>query len=288
MPFSGVKIIKVEEIAAGCFHMLLEKKKMAEKALPGQFLHIRVSNNPAPLLRRPFSIAGASPDEGLLRIFFRLRGKGTELLSGLRPGDLLDCLGPLGTGFRFTPDSADAEIAVKAGGSVDAGVTSEAFHTVLLGGGIGVAPLLFLAQTLQKKHKDRKIILFYGAPRLEEMIPVHEYLPPGVRISLATDDGSAGFKGVVSDLCQSRLQNGLLPEEIFACGPPQMLQTLTKMEILQNIRMQFSLEERMACGVGACLGCAVETRARSGDKAETAYKRVCRDGPVFDSSEVIW
>ena len=281
---SGTGITTIEEITAGCFYMQLENKSMSEKAQPGQFLHIRTSSSLTPLLRRPFSIAGASPEKGLLHIFFRLRGEGTKILSRLHPGDTLDCLGPLGTGFRLgASDNSNFCVTQPTQNAHLQGVNS-----VLVGGGIGVAPLLFLAQTLYDNCKDRKITLFYGAPGVKELIPVHKFLPPGVSVELATDDGSAGYKGLVTELCLSHFQQGLQPQEIFACGPPQMLQKLAAMEIAQNIGMQFSLEERMACGVGACLGCAVKTRSICGDETVGLYKRVCKDGPVFNAREVIW
>jgi len=262
MDFSEARIADIEEVAAGCFSLVLEQRGIAEEASPGQFIFIRINNSLTPFLRRPFSIAGVWPETGLLQIFFSLRGEGTEILSRKRRGDILDSFGPMGTGFSPGDDPS---------------------LTVLLGGGIGMAPLLFLARNLQERQK--KIVLFYGASQSDQLIPLQRFLSSDIEINLATDDGSSGFKGFVTDLFQSRLQDGMQPEEIFACGPRQMMQNLMNMEIANSIKMQFSMEERMACGIGACRGCVVEIRSSTDEKV---YKRVCRDGPVFNSSEVVW
>ncbi len=262
MFLSRARVLEREEVADGYFSLLLEERRLAREAFPGQFLHIRITDNAVPFLRRPFSIAGTFPGEGLSRVIFRLSGEGTKILSRIRSGDALDCLGPLGNGFKPSEDLQPS---------------------VLVGGGIGVAPLLFLAKTLEKSRK--KVILYYGVSRAAELLPVQKFLPPGVDVNLATDDGSGGFRGFVTDLLQSHLQTGFLPGEIFACGPRPMLQNLAEMYRGKEISMQFSLEEMMACGIGACLGCSIEVQ--NGEK-ETVYKRVCRDGPVFNFFEVVW
>ncbi len=262
MFLSGVRVMETEEVVDGCFSLLLEGKNIAVNAYPGQFIHMRIADNLLPFLRRPFSLAETFPEEGLFRIIFRLIGAGTKILSRVRRGDVLDCLGPLGTGFKPCEDLR---------------------LSILVGGGIGVAPLLFLAKKLQEK--GNKVIMYYGASQSADLIPVHQFLPPGVEINLATEDGSSGFPGFVTDLFQTHLQNGLLPEEIFACGPRLMLQKLAEVHRNKKIPMQFSLEEMMACGIGACLGCSVEMQR---GENETVFKRVCRDGPVFKSCEVVW
>jgi len=256
------KVLRVEKLAIDCFSLLLEEKNLATGSLPGHFLHIRVGEGPAPFLRRPFSIAGTSPGEGFLQIIFRLRGAGTRILSRACPGDMLDCLGPLGNGFR---PRENCKISV------------------LLGGGMGVAPLLFLARRL--KEVRERVVLYYGVSRGLEKIPVQNFLPPGVEINLATEDGSGGFAGLVTDLHRSHLQRGLRPEEVFACGPRPMMQRVAGMYRDKKVDMQFSFEERMACGVGACHGCPIEIKVGDSD---TVFKRVCRDGPVFNPYEVVW
>lgn len=259
---SRARVVEIEEVADSCFYLLLEEKTIAAKSCPGQFIHIRITDNFFPFLRRPFSIAGTFPEKGLLWIFFRLSGAGTKILSRIRRGEEIDCLGPLGNGFNLRKSTG---------------------LPVLLGGGVGVAPLLFLAKTLQESQ--RQVALYYGASRAAELIPVQKFLPPGVEVNLATEDGSCGFKGFVTDLLQSRLQKGLLPGGIFSCGPRQMMQSLAEMCRDKKIPVQFSLEEIMACGIGACQGCSVEIKAGENN---AVFKRVCRDGPVFDSREVVW
>ncbi|NLX90782.1 MAG: dihydroorotate dehydrogenase electron transfer subunit [Firmicutes bacterium] len=259
---SRARVVEIEEVAERCFYLLLEEKTLAAKSCPGQFIHMRITDNFFPFLRRPFSIAGTFPEKGLLWIIFRLSGAGTKILSRIRRGEEIECLGPLGNGFNLRKSTGLA---------------------VLLGGGAGIAPLLFLAKTLQESQKQ--VALYYGASRAAELIPVQQFLPRGVEVNLATEDGSCGFKGLVTDLLESRLQKELLPGEIFACGPRKMMQSLAIICRSKKIPAQFSLEERMACGIGACQGCAVEIKA--GEK-RTVFKRVCRDGPVFDSCEVVW
>ncbi len=262
MFLSRAKVWENEEVAGGCFSLTLQDERLARESRPGQFVHIRLGAGPVPFLRRPFSIAGASPARGLVQIIFRLRGMGTKILSGVCRGDELDCLGPLGNGFR-----AGEELKT----------------SVLLGGGVGVAPLLFLAKTLREAGKE--VLLYYGAPGEPELLPVERYLFPGVEVNLATEDGSKGFKGFVTDLYGSHLRRGLLPQELFACGPRPMMQKIAGMHRGKGVYMQFSLEERMACGIGACQGCPVEiTDGENG----TVFKRVCRDGPVFNPREVVW
>lgn len=262
MFLSRAKVLQVEKLTVDCFSLMLEEKSLATRSLPGQFLHIRLSESSVPFLRRPFSIAGTFPEKGFLQIIFRLRGIGTKILSKVRQGDVLDCLGPLGNGFKPREDTK---------------------ISVLLGGGIGVAPLLFLAKRL--KETQKKVLLYYGAPRSAELLPVQKFLSPGVEANLATEDGSCGFPGFVTDLHESHLRKGLLPEEIFACGPRPMMQKVAEMYKGKTVYMQFSLEEKMACGIGACQGCPIEIK--SGEN-ETVFKRICRDGPVFNPCEVVW
>ena len=260
---SRAKIIEIEEIIPDHYYLLLENPQVARESVPGQFLHIRVREGLVPFLRRPFSIAGTSPGAGTVAVIFRVAGEGTAILGSLQQGDYLDCLAPLGSGFKT--ETAD-------GGAL----------SVLVAGGIGVAPLLFLAGTLADEQK--KVILFYGASTAKELLPVKKFLPAAVEIRLATDDGSTGYKGLITAFFEEFLKNGLNPGNIYACGPRPMLRALAEINSGQNYVLQLSMEERMACGMGACQGCAVKTII--GDK--TGYQLLCRDGPVFYSLEVIW
>jgi dihydroorotate dehydrogenase electron transfer subunit len=258
---SKARVLEIRKVSSNCYFLLLEEARIARESLPGQFLHIRIAENLTPFLRRPFSIAGASPENGTLKIFFQIMGEGTRILSMAQKDDLLDCLGPLGSGFS----------------------SQKALNpSVLLAGGIGAAPLLFLSEALLREEK--KVIFYYGASSFEQIIPVKSYFPAEAEVFLATEDGSAGYSGFVTGAFQEALDNGLKPGEIFACGPKPMLQELAKKNREWKFPMQISLEERMACGIGACQGCAVAVQ----ENGETRCRLVCRDGPVFNWDEVIW
>lgn len=251
---------ELEEVREGFYYLALEEPYLAATALPGQFLHLRVSPTLDPLLRRPFSVAGTSPKTGIVRLFFRRLGAGTKLLSCLRSGDLLDCLGPLGSPF------------LPAGKS----------PAVLLAGGTGIAPLLFLAEKLGST--DSEVYLFYGAATASALLPVERFLPSGPRLYYVTADGSAGEAGLLPEAFQRALGKGLVPCEIFACGPRPLLALLSEKNRHWGYPLQISLEENMACGLGACQGCAVLLQ----QDGSRAYARVCREGPVFYGAEVVW
>ena len=250
----------IEEVSLHFYCLTLEEPYLAHAARPGQFLHLRVSTGLSPLLRRPFSVAGTSPAAGTVRLLFRRVGAGTDFLSCLQEGASLDCLGPLGTPFT----SCGKEPAV------------------LLAGGAGVAPLLFLGESLL--NAGGKVHLFYGAADATALLPVERFLPPGFLIHYVTEDGSAGEQGLLPHAFESSLERGLVPGELFACGPRPLLAVLAHKNRRWGYPMQVSLEENMACGVGACQGCSV--LIQKGDTA--VYERVCREGPVYSSNEVVW
>lgn len=251
---------EIEEVREGFYYLALEEPYLAAAALPGQFLQLRVTHTLDPLLRRPFSVAGTSPQTGIVRLFFRRLGAGTKLLSRLRSGDHLDCLGPLGSPF------------LPAGKS----------PAVLLAGGTGIAPLMFLAQKLGSAGDE--VCLFYGAATAAALLPVERFLPYGPRLYYVTEDGSAGEAGLLTGAFERALEKGLVPGELFACGPRPLLALLAEKNRRWGYPLQVSLEENMACGVGACQGCAVLVQ-KDGEKA---YARVCREGPVFYGAEVVW
>ena len=223
--------------------------EMAEQSRPGQFVHIYV---PGKTLRRPISICGIDRERGILRLVFQIRGEGTEQLSKMEQGDAYDLLGPLGNGFSLG---------------------SEAGHTVFVGGGIGVPPLLEAA-----KECAGNVTAVLGF-RDKNAVILEEDFKKICGVQIATDDGSYGHHGLVTELL-APLNAGA----IYACGPTPMLKAVVKFAQEKNIPCQVSLEERMACGIGACLGCACKLR-RDGKEF---YGHVCKDGPVFDSREVVW
>jgi len=229
--------------------------EIAHEAQPGQFVHIKVADGYDPLLRRPISICGVDRKEGLVTIWYQVVGKGTELLSRVKKGERIDVIGPLGRGF-------DTEISGK--------------RVFLIGGGMGIAPLLFLAGQLDKENI---VTAFFGG-RNKEMF---EPLPglTGVEYQAATEDGSLGQKGFVTELLQKRLEIER-PARIYACGPHGMLEQVARLAKQYSLPLQVSLETVMACGVGACLGCTCE----KGQSEKPGWVKVCKDGPVFWEQEV--
>lgn len=238
-------------------------------ASPGQFLHIRIEDSCDPLLRRPLSIHDViahSKKKGLvIRVLYEVVGKGTTLLSEKKPFSEVDCLGPLGHGF-------------------DLGGLKE--RTVyIVAGGMGVAPLFFLARKItevQNPKSKNQITVLIGARTKDDILREKEFKDLGCEVHIATEDGSKGFKGRVTELLKETLR-GATGEgrwEICSCGPKPMLAAVSDIARQKKIPAQVSLEEFMGCGLGACLGCVIRTTS--------GYQRICHDGPVFDSQEVIW
>ncbi|MDD4909224.1 MAG: dihydroorotate dehydrogenase electron transfer subunit [Candidatus Omnitrophica bacterium] len=253
------EIIRHFNIAPSRCKLILRAPTIAKRAKPGQFVHVRTSQSAQVLLRRPFSVHRARPQAGSIEIAYEIAGRGTELLSEKRPGVKLDIIGPLGNGF-------------------DTSSVSEA--AILVAGGMGVAPLIFLAEKLtegKRKKEKGKIVVLIGAKSKSHLICVNDFKKLGCEVRVATDDGSAGFKGKVTDL----LRHYILRESasIYACGPLPMLKIIGDISRKHNIPAQVSMEQFMGCGLGACMGCVIETRY--------GYKRVCHDGPVFDARDIM-
>ena len=253
-----VKVAANTRIGEDYFKLILRSKAIAASALPGQFIQIRVSAGDDPLLRRPVSIHRVNADT--LEVLCEIVGKGTQLLSAVKEGGRLDIIGPLGNGFDYGGARAP-----------------ERKVPVLVAGGMGVAPLVFLAQKL-RKHKPLALI---GARTNKQILCAGELKKLGCKVMTATDDGSLGFKGRVTQLLENILGAGARAlAQIYACGPRPMLKEISRLSAAYNIPAQISLEEHMSCGIGACLGCVVDTKA--------GYKRVCKDGPVFEARQVVW
>lgn len=250
------KALKHSEIAPGFFLLELLTEEIAQAALPGQFVMIRVSQGLAPLLRRPFSIHRVEGNS--LSILYRVVGNGTRLLSRLKPGEGVDLVGPLGRGFSIPADARTV---------------------VLVGGGIGIAPLGFLAEYIRSRMDRIRLILYYGARSGGELLRLDILQKLDMEMRLATDDGSKGEKGMVTAILEQDMHN-LSPALYCGCGPEPMLKALARLPFTNADRVQVSLEANMACGIGACLGCAVETRS--------GYGHVCQDGPVFSLEDLPW
>lgn len=238
--------------------MGLRSPELAAETKPGQFVMIRVRPGSDPLLRRPFSVCGI--DEENLMVLYRIVGKGTEIMTALRPGEKLPVLGPLGTGFTVPEEDA---------------------LPVLVGGGIGVAPLLFLAQSLKK----RELQFMMGFRTAREIIRWDWFKGPHHTLSLSTDDGTEGHSGFVTDLLPPFLEGHKgLPLSLFACGPRPMMKKVAETALIRRIRCQVSLESSMACGFGVCQGCAVKASMQG----PATYHYVCQNGPVFSAESIDW
>jgi dihydroorotate dehydrogenase electron transfer subunit len=273
------KIISNVKIGDNIFHMKLDCGRPL-RAKPGQFINILVSDSYRPLLRRPFSIFDA--DKKSAEIVYKVIGDGTRLLSEKKIGDILNFLGPLGGSYL------NSELGTR---------NSE---LVLIGGGTGIASLHFLAKELRKKKV--KFSIFQGAKTRSEIILADEFKKYGC--IFATDDGSFGSKGFVTGLIEDKLKNlsqvsglrsrgGTKPKTrnpqpattIFACGPKPMFKSLQELAWKRpDVSVLASFEEYMGCGIGACLSCVVEVKV--GDYSE--YRRVCKDGTIFNLKDVIF
>lgn len=248
------RIIKKSAIAKETYSFIIECPEIASIAQPGQFVHIRVDGF---TLRRPVSICGINKDKGTLRIVFEIRGEGTAELSKLNEGTLVDMLAPLGHGFTVNPDFK---------------------KVVLIGGGIGTPPMLPLAEIY-----GEKATVITGFRSAHAVILQEDFKKTGAETILCTDDGSLGIHGFVTEPFEALVNMGDV-DAVYACGPMPMLKNTAKIAHNNNVFCEISLEERMACGIGACLGCACRTKKND----EEYFAHVCKDGPVFNAEEVLW
>lgn len=251
-----VTVISQEMLADGIFSMWLRTDAAAE-AKPGQFIAM-YTNDPSKLLPRPISICEIDAEKSLLRVVYRVTGEntGTEQFAKMKAGDTLFVVGPLGNGFPFE----------KATGK-------KAF---LMGGGIGVPPILELAKQMDCQKKQ--IVVGYR----DAQTFLKEQFEENGRLYISTEDGSVGTKGNVMDAIR---ENSLDADVIFACGPMPMLRAIKQYAEEKNIECYISLEERMACGIGACLGCVCKTKEKD-HHSNVNNQRICKDGPVFLATEV--
>ena len=262
-PISNAEVVASEQLCDDIFRITLMAPHIAREARPGQFVMVQTAPGMDPLLRRPFSIHQVNA-AGQLQILFKVVGRGTRLLAGMRPEDRLSVLGPLGRGF---------DLSGPEGG--------EGF--CLVGGGMGIAPLLFLAQNLLLAGSPNRLLVLLGARTAAEVTGLEkDFTLPGVEVAIATDDGSAGHHGLVTDLMRPRLAAGS-NWQVYTCGPYPMMRGVARICQAEGFRCQVSMETMMACGMGACLGCAI-----SKPNDLNSYLHVCKDGPVFEMSEVVW
>ena len=263
------KALRKEMVAPSVYRIAMAAPQLAGRALPGQFITVRVTDGPDPLLRRPISIHRAgSPDPDSLQILFTVKGRGTQLLSRIEPGDEVDILGPLGRGFAIDPDAR--------------------LHCIVAGG-MGVAPMPFLAEKILAGIAGKKgaVRMYLGAKSKDMLLCVDEMKSLGVDVRIATDEGDAGYKGLVTRLFDDEAAAFPAGTTVSACGPFPMLRGTAAICARRGLSCQVSMESRMACGMGACYGCVIPASAGAA-RAKSGYLRVCEDGPVFDAAEIGW
>lgn len=252
------QIIENKETAPKYFLMKIDSPELAGRVVPGQFFHIKVADRLDIILRRPISMFDYN--ETSVSILYEVVGKGTALLSEKKPGEELDILGPLGNGFSMPIDEK---------------------KIFIVAGGMGVASLFSLAKEI-KKMKNKEIFVLMGANNKYKIICEDNFKKIGLAPEIATDNGSYGCKGLVTELFKKRVENHELKTiAVYGCGPHEMLKELSNILNGHNIKGELSMDTHMGCGMGVCLGCVIKTR-------DGKYKRVCKDGPVFKADEIVW
>ena len=257
-----VPIVHHVKVGPVYFKMGLAFPELARFARPGQFVMVKPPARRIPLLRRPFSVHNCLIKRGEVygfELLYKVVGQGTQALSEMKTGDVLDVLGPLGNGFFCSEDIREA---------------------FLVAGGVGVASLHYLGVELAKKPAARSTV-FLGGCSADDILCQEEFESLGAKVRITTEDCSLGAEGVITSLVQQALEVDGKPDMIYACGPTAMLKAVSHMAATYNLACQISLETAMACGFGVCLGCAVEKAGSPG-----SYFHACTDGPVFDSGDV--
>lgn len=246
-----------KQISSNHYLLTLHPVKKTIMPYPGQFFMISVGNGLDPLLRRPFSLYRWLGED--FQILYRVVGKGTCILRKKKVGEMIDVMGPFGKGFPFN------------------GIRKE--RVIIVAGGLGIAALFSLIEATKKKMP----VLLYGTKTKDELLCLKELKSMGINPLISTEDGTDGRKGFVTELLRGFLDNLSGPATdftLYSCGPRQMLQAMSDITREYKLTGYISLEENMACGVGACLGCAINTR--------DGYKCVCKEGPVFSADDIIW
>jgi dihydroorotate dehydrogenase electron transfer subunit len=258
---------KYYEIELCCPELTVEVK-------PGQFFMLRVRDGYDPYLRRPFSVYRMGHRKGtpVASLLYKVVGYGTRMMSEIERGEKVDLMGPLGNGF---------------------GIPSRMKTALLVAGGIGLPPVLFLAEAMRRRLKGkREIIFFYGGQSKADIVGLDRIQKSSTEAKICTEDGSLGSRMLVTGPLEEYLQSGERTKAeresamIFACGPKGMLKAVSSIAKRYDVSCQLSLESYMACGFGACLGCVV--RVRSKERDGIAHERVCKEGPIFDAERIIW
>lgn len=254
------ELVKKEQLKPDIFKFSVKAPSIVKNSKPGNFIEIRVSDQTEPFLRRPISIYNLDRENGILEFIFQVKGKGTEILAKREIGSQIDIIGPLGYGtFKY-----------------------ENYENIaIIGGGIGVFPLYELAKSAKRDNKS--VNTYLGFRSKDFVVLEDEFKKVSNNIVLTTDDGTYAEKGFAINYLQKDIEAGKI-DSIYACGPLPMLKAVQKLAIEKNIPCQISLEERMGCGLGVCLGCAVKTAKSTKEAPE--YWHVCKAGPVFNAKDV--
>ncbi len=259
MPRAVAHLKRRETVGPGHYLLHLACPEIAASAQPGQFIHLRVGDGTDPLLRRPFSVMLTNPDEDDVQVLVRTVGRGTELIADHEEGKQYDLLGPLGHGWPKPGPGEDI---------------------MLVAGGVGVAPLIFLADSLRTVEDRPYVRAIFGGADQDALVCWTEFASRCEEFTAVTEDGSAGETGLVTDVLVPEIERDR-PQRAYACGPDAMLAVVAEICAGAGIPLHVSMEQWMGCGVGACLGCAIPA-------AEGGYVRVCTEGPVFDADQIDW
>ena len=257
-----VKILHNDNLAKDYFRIALECPDFIKNAVPGQFVMLKVSDNETPLLRRPFSIHNLILQNNKrigLEVLYKVVGKGTKLLSKFKTNEYVNIIGPLGKGFEINLNHK---------------------NICIIAGGIGVAPMLFLASKIGPTIQNCTVLI--GGRNKDDILCKNEFTNLGFMPEITTDDGSLGQKGFVTNALIEIIKDNN-PDIIYACGPNLMLKAVAEISNKFNIECQISMESHMACGIGACLGCAVPNK-----KNPESFLHVCSQGPVFNAQDILF
>lgn len=254
------ELLRKEQIVKDVYKFTIKAEEIVKLARPGNFIEIRVNNQTEPFLRRPISIYNLDIEKGILEFIFQVKGKGTQILAQRNIGEKIDIIGPLGYGTFKIGDKTNVAI---------------------IGGGIGIFPLYELAKEI--KNQEKRVKAYLGFRSKDLVMLENEFTKVTDNLIITTDDGSYMQKGFAIEFLEKEINNTKY-DCIYACGPLPMLRAVKKLSIEKNIECQVSLEEKMACGLGVCLGCAVKTTKSTAENPE--YWHVCKAGPVFQAKDV--
>ena len=243
--------------------IVFDAPEIAKAAMPGQFVHVRILPLRDKILRRPFSICDTDPEKGTLTVVYKVVGEGTDVLSAMKPGDTCEVLGPQGRGYTMPGENDN-------------------IYPILVAGGYGCASTFFMAKLLKQKGA-----FLTGARSADDLLLLQEYKDVGFDVKIATNDGSAGHQGFVTDLLPHTLRDdvGNRKPVIYACGPEPMLKALGKLALTLGVECELSLDQLMGCGVGACFACVIKVNDETNPDG-WRYSRSCKEGPVYNAKEV--